>query len=296
MAHVINISACYFQEPYVNQSAVSVPGKFSLERAYIIFRTLGLRHMAVVDELNRVIGVITRKDLMGFNMAEKLLAIDQKPLERRMADDDLGDDEMLLLVSENDWLLFWLLSVSAALMPLASINAIVFSNLHWIEWECDFHRRWDDLDKMFRNCEKFVIMYSCVIHCIEFTWKVFFMHSWPSWHSISLQLWDVCWLTGYNKLNVFLRHLQFLQNLCHLFMSFSFAKCRFAVHRNRVLIINSPSLCTITFGELWASCVKITRVVSIVCELFDFTSSAVFTNRAFNLIFIHLPLYRGNQR
>lgn len=92
----------HFQEPYVNQSAVSVPGKFSLERAYIIFRTLGLRHMAVVDELNRVIGVITRKDLMGFNMAEKLLAKDSKPLARRMGSDECGDDEMLLLVNEND--------------------------------------------------------------------------------------------------------------------------------------------------------------------------------------------------
>lgn len=96
------VSICYLQEPYVNQSAVSVPGKFSLQRAYIIFRTLGLRHMAVVDELNRVIGVITRKDLMGFNMAEKLLALDQKPMERRIGNDELGDDEMLLLVSEND--------------------------------------------------------------------------------------------------------------------------------------------------------------------------------------------------
>jgi len=28
--------------------------------------------MAVVDENNHVIGVITRKDLMGFNMEEKL--------------------------------------------------------------------------------------------------------------------------------------------------------------------------------------------------------------------------------
>lgn len=58
----------------MNQSAVSVPGKFSLERAYITFRTMGLRHMTVVDENNRVIGVITRKDLMGFNLEEKLLS------------------------------------------------------------------------------------------------------------------------------------------------------------------------------------------------------------------------------
>lgn len=56
----------------MNQSAVSIPGKFSLERAYITFRTMGLRHMTIVDENNHVVGVITRKDLMGFNMEEKL--------------------------------------------------------------------------------------------------------------------------------------------------------------------------------------------------------------------------------
>ena len=56
----------------MNQSAISVPGKFSLERTYIIFRSLGLRHVTVVDETNHVIGVITRKDLMSHNMEERL--------------------------------------------------------------------------------------------------------------------------------------------------------------------------------------------------------------------------------
>ena len=58
--------------PYVNQSAVTLQGKFSLHRAYIIFRTLGLRHLTIVNEGNQVTGVITRKDLMGFSMEEKL--------------------------------------------------------------------------------------------------------------------------------------------------------------------------------------------------------------------------------
>ena len=58
--------------PFVNQSAVCLQGKFSLHRTYIIFRTLGLRHLTVVDEMNHVIGIITRKDLMGFHMEEML--------------------------------------------------------------------------------------------------------------------------------------------------------------------------------------------------------------------------------
>ncbi len=64
-----------FQEPYTNQSAVTIQSKFSLHRTYIIFRTLGLRHLTVVDAHNAVVGVITRKDLMGFNMEEKLSAV-----------------------------------------------------------------------------------------------------------------------------------------------------------------------------------------------------------------------------
>jgi hypothetical protein len=40
--------------PYINDSGVSVPLHFSLHRAYILFRTLGLRHMTVVTNTNQV--------------------------------------------------------------------------------------------------------------------------------------------------------------------------------------------------------------------------------------------------
>lgn len=68
-------TACYpyLQEPYVNQSAMSVQRKFSLSRTYILFRTLGLRHLTVVNHHNQVVGIITRKDLMGYNLEEQLL-------------------------------------------------------------------------------------------------------------------------------------------------------------------------------------------------------------------------------
>ena len=33
---------------------------------------LGLRHLTVVDGDNKVVGILTRKDLMGFNIDEKL--------------------------------------------------------------------------------------------------------------------------------------------------------------------------------------------------------------------------------
>jgi len=59
-------------KPYINASCISIPLTFSLHRTYIIFRTLGLRHLPVVDTSNKVVGMITRKDLMGFKLERKL--------------------------------------------------------------------------------------------------------------------------------------------------------------------------------------------------------------------------------
>ncbi|KAF8068428.1 clcD [Scenedesmus sp. PABB004] len=56
--------------PYVNTSVMKVSESMSLERAYIIFRTMGLRHLIVVDAHNRVRGIVTRKDLLGFKLDE----------------------------------------------------------------------------------------------------------------------------------------------------------------------------------------------------------------------------------
>lgn len=52
----------------MNSSAMSVPESFSVERAYTVFRVLGLRHLVVVDHLNRVKGILTRKDLLGYRL------------------------------------------------------------------------------------------------------------------------------------------------------------------------------------------------------------------------------------
>jgi len=55
----------YVQEPHINQSAPRVPKKYSLYRTFVMFRTLGLRHLVVVDKSNRIVGLISRKDLIG---------------------------------------------------------------------------------------------------------------------------------------------------------------------------------------------------------------------------------------
>jgi len=61
-----------FQEAFINISVSKIDKDYSLYRTYVIFRTLGLRHLVVVDVHNHVVGIITRKDLMPFNMEERL--------------------------------------------------------------------------------------------------------------------------------------------------------------------------------------------------------------------------------
>lgn len=47
--------------PYINSSAAAVQESFSLERTYVVFRTLGLRHLVIIDQHNHVKGIVTRK-------------------------------------------------------------------------------------------------------------------------------------------------------------------------------------------------------------------------------------------
>ena len=59
-------SAGVYQEeldlgPYVNTSAATVTETFSIERTYLVFRTMGLRHLVVLDSASRVRGIVTRK-------------------------------------------------------------------------------------------------------------------------------------------------------------------------------------------------------------------------------------------
>lgn len=42
--------------------ALRLQQNVSVQRCFTLFRTLGLRHLIVCDELNGVVGVVTRKD------------------------------------------------------------------------------------------------------------------------------------------------------------------------------------------------------------------------------------------
>ncbi|CAH9136647.1 unnamed protein product [Cuscuta epithymum] len=50
--------------PFINPSPYIVPEDMSLTKVYNLFRQLGLRHILVVPRASRVVGLITRKDLL----------------------------------------------------------------------------------------------------------------------------------------------------------------------------------------------------------------------------------------
>ena len=58
--------------PYADTAPFTVQDCCSIQRAYRVFRTLGLRHLMVVDAQNRVKGIITRKDLDEATLDERL--------------------------------------------------------------------------------------------------------------------------------------------------------------------------------------------------------------------------------
>ena len=52
--------------PVMNPSAYSISYSSSLPRIFRLFRALGLRHLAVVNDRNEVIGIVTRKDIARY--------------------------------------------------------------------------------------------------------------------------------------------------------------------------------------------------------------------------------------
>ena len=52
--------------PYMNLSPYSVTENSNLPRIFRLFRGLGLRHLTIVDQTNRVVGIVTRIDIARF--------------------------------------------------------------------------------------------------------------------------------------------------------------------------------------------------------------------------------------
>lgn len=55
---------------FMNPTPYTVPQETSLPRVFKLFRALGLRHLVVVDDENRVVGLVTRKDLARYHVGK----------------------------------------------------------------------------------------------------------------------------------------------------------------------------------------------------------------------------------
>ncbi|ORC90562.1 chloride channel protein [Trypanosoma theileri] len=64
--------------PYIDQSGFCILDTTTLPRTYNMFRTLGLRHLTVVNQKNRIVGIITRKDLVADRIIDVITAVDEK--------------------------------------------------------------------------------------------------------------------------------------------------------------------------------------------------------------------------
>lgn len=51
--------------PYLDSAPFTMNEHASVQRAYRVFRTLGLRHLIVVNKRNQVLGIVTRHDLVS---------------------------------------------------------------------------------------------------------------------------------------------------------------------------------------------------------------------------------------
>ncbi|KAM4631702.1 H(+)/Cl(-) exchange transporter 7-like [Discoglossus pictus] len=55
---------------FMNPTPYTVPQEASLPRVFKLFRALGLRHLVVVDNHNKVVGLVTRKDLARYRIGK----------------------------------------------------------------------------------------------------------------------------------------------------------------------------------------------------------------------------------
>ena len=80
--------------PFVDCSAFFVLRTAAVSRAYNLFRAMSLRHLCVVDSGNQLVGMITRRDLLGHSLRQKChaAALDAA----RESDGDASDTEGLV--------------------------------------------------------------------------------------------------------------------------------------------------------------------------------------------------------
>ena len=67
----------------MNLTVYSVNEEFAVSEAFLMFRTMGLRHLLVVGASNKLRGMITKKDLVEHNCIEKYKELKRYSRERK---------------------------------------------------------------------------------------------------------------------------------------------------------------------------------------------------------------------
>lgn len=72
--------------PYMNPTPYTVSKNMTYPRVFNEFRSLGLRHIVVVNNTNSVVGIITRKDLVKFHahIKDKKIVINRMNVHQRV--------------------------------------------------------------------------------------------------------------------------------------------------------------------------------------------------------------------
>ena len=79
--------------PYMNRSPFSVHFDFHSVFCFRLFRSMGLRHLPVVNDSNEVVGIITRKDIVGPIIEMKYHSLISERLEEAIFSDPDDQDE-----------------------------------------------------------------------------------------------------------------------------------------------------------------------------------------------------------
>jgi chloride channel 7 len=89
---------CYMNlTPYYDQSPYVVLRKTPLQRVYRLFRSMGLRHLVVVNKHNNVRGIITRKDLTYITERLTIRKDDEnEPQNGRTNNDHISEDKNII--------------------------------------------------------------------------------------------------------------------------------------------------------------------------------------------------------
>eukprot|EP01124_Arcella_intermedia_P007192 TRINITY_DN14358_c0_g1_i2.p1 TRINITY_DN14358_c0_g1~~TRINITY_DN14358_c0_g1_i2.p1 ORF type:complete len:769 (-),score=170.70 TRINITY_DN14358_c0_g1_i2:99-2159(-) len=69
--------------PYMNRTPYVIHNNATVERVFRLFRTMGLRHLPVINEKARIVGMITRRDLYNFQAKRNKNKLDRARKRRK---------------------------------------------------------------------------------------------------------------------------------------------------------------------------------------------------------------------